>query len=72
MVYRLMIWGATGVRGRLRREEGQAFVEYSLVLLLVAVAVALLAQWDLFRDAIVNALDRVGDALSGAGQEDED
>lgn len=52
---------------RLRRQEGQAFVEYSLVLILVAVAVALLAQWDTLRTAIVNALQRVVNALNSSG-----
>ncbi len=52
---------------RLRREEGQAFVEYALVLTLVAVAVALLTQWSAFTDAITNSLQKVIDALSNAG-----
>jgi len=52
---------------RLRRNEGQAFVEYVLVLTLVAVAVALLAQWTSFTSTISNSLQKVIDALNNAG-----
>lgn len=55
---------------RLRSERGQAFVEYALVLTLVAVAVALLAQWSAFTSAISGSLGRVIDVLksnSGSG-----
>jgi Flp pilus assembly pilin Flp len=52
---------------RLRRSEGQAFVEYVLVLTLVAVAVALLAQWTNFTTTISSSLQRVMDALTNAG-----
>ena len=52
---------------RLRRSEGQAFVEYVLVLTLVAVAVALLAQWTNFTTTISSSLQRVIDALTNAG-----
>jgi Flp pilus assembly pilin Flp len=52
---------------RLRRNEGQAFVEYVLVLTLVAVAVALLAQWTSFTSTISSSLQKVMNALSGAG-----
>ena len=52
---------------RLRRSEGQAFVEYVLVLTLVAVAVALLAQWTNFTTTISSSLQRVIDALTSAG-----
>jgi len=52
---------------RLRRNDGQAFVEYVLVLTLVAVAVALLAQWTNFTTTISSSLQRVMDALTGAG-----
>ena len=44
---------------RLRREDGQSFVEYALVLTLVAVAVALLTQWSAFTSAISKSLGRV-------------
>ena len=52
---------------RLRRNDGQAFVEYVLVLTLVAVAVALLAQWTSFTTTISNSLQKVIDALNKAG-----
>ncbi|HZT15030.1 MAG TPA: hypothetical protein VFA19_03710 [Gaiellaceae bacterium] len=60
---------ASGVetRDRIRREDGQAFVEYVLVLTLVGVAVALLAQWTSFTQTIANSLGRVMNALTGAG-----
>ena len=41
------------------REEGQTFVEYALVLVLVAVAVALLGVWTNFDTAIGTALSSV-------------
>jgi Flp pilus assembly pilin Flp len=52
---------------RLRRQDGQAFVEYALVLTLVAVAVALLTQWTAFTSAITGSLQKVIDALNIAG-----
>ena len=51
----------------LRRQDGQAFVEYALVITLVAVAVALLTQWGAFRTAIHDSLQKVIDALGKAG-----
>ena len=51
----------------LRRQEGQAFVEYALVITLVAVAVALLTQWGACTPAITNSLQKVINALSNAG-----
>jgi Flp pilus assembly pilin Flp len=51
----------------LRRQEGQAFVEYALVITLVAVAVALKTQWGAFRTAIHDSLQKVIDALGKAG-----
>jgi Flp pilus assembly pilin Flp len=56
-----------GLANRLRRQEGQAFVEYALILTLVAVAIALLTQWGAFTTAISNSLQKVIDALSNAG-----
>jgi Flp pilus assembly pilin Flp len=47
----------------LRRDEGQAFVEYALVLLIIAVAVAGLTVWGPFRTAIGNAIDAVSTAI---------
>ena len=46
-----------------RREEGQTFVEYALVLVLVAVAAVALAQWDSLVNAIGDALQKVIDVL---------
>lgn len=57
----------TRVLERLRRREGQAFVEYALVLTLIAVGVALLTQWGGFMGAIHASLQRVIDELNGAG-----
>jgi Flp pilus assembly pilin Flp len=50
-----------------RQQGGQAFVEYALVITLVAVAVALLTQWGLFTKAISDSLQKVIDALGKAG-----
>ena len=47
-ILRQMLAMQDTLANRLRREEGQAFVEYALVLTLVAVAVALLTQWSAF------------------------
>ena len=46
-----------------RQECGQTFVEYALVLVLVAVAVSVLAAWGDLATAIGDALASVGDAL---------
>jgi Flp pilus assembly pilin Flp len=43
----------------LRRQDGQTFVEYALVLLLVAVFVSTLIAWSNLRNAITNDLSRV-------------
>ena len=51
----------------LRRQEGQTFVEYVLVLTLVGVAVALITQWGLFKGAISDSLQKVIDELKAAG-----
>jgi Flp pilus assembly pilin Flp len=53
---------------RLRREEGQTFVEYALVILLIGVAVGTLAAWGGLRDAISTAVDSIRDTISGAGE----
>jgi Flp pilus assembly pilin Flp len=58
-ILRTVLAAQTSLANRLRREEGQAFVEYALVLTLVAVAVALLTQWSAFTSAISNSLGRV-------------
>jgi len=56
-------WGF--VRDRLHREDGQTFVEYSLVLLLVAVALIAGTFIAPFRNALSNALGAIGDAIQG-------
>jgi Flp pilus assembly pilin Flp len=53
------------VRDRLRREEGQAFVEYALVLLAITLVIATAIIWTPLTDGIGAALDRVRDALAG-------
>jgi Flp pilus assembly pilin Flp len=50
---------------RLRRSErGQAFVEYTLLLLLVAVAVVAVADWGGFTSAIKDALAKISSTIS--------
>jgi Flp pilus assembly pilin Flp len=44
-------------------ERGQTFVEYALVLVLVAVAVSVLAAWTNLDKAIGDALQSVADAM---------
>jgi Flp pilus assembly pilin Flp len=61
-------WGF--VKDRLRRETGQTFVEYSLVLLLVAVALVAGTFIDPFRDALSNALSKIGDVIQGVVDDD--
>jgi Flp pilus assembly pilin Flp len=52
---------------RLRRSErGQAFVEYTLLLLLVAVAVVAVADWGGFTKAIGTALSTIANTISKA------
>ena len=68
MIVSAALSASDGVRNRLRREEGQAFVEYALVITLVAVAVALLAQWTNLTTAIHDSLQKVIDALKSAGK----
>jgi hypothetical protein len=63
--------GALFVRLRLAaagsRNDGQAFVEYVLVLSLVAIGIALITQWGLFSSAVHASLQRVIDELQSAG-----
>ena len=66
-ILRQMLAVQDALANRLRREEGQAFVEYALVLTLVAVAVALLTQWAAFTNAITESLQKVINALNSAG-----
>jgi Flp pilus assembly pilin Flp len=48
-----------------KRDEGQAFVEYSLILALVAAG--LFAVLLLFRDSLGNSYDRMGDRVDSSG-----
>jgi Flp pilus assembly pilin Flp len=50
----------------LRRDEGQAFVEYALVLLLIAVAIAAASIWTPLLTDIGKAVNSIGNALNGA------
>ena len=51
---------------RLRREDGQAFVEYALLLLFVAVALVVTATFTNFINDIGTALGTVGSKLQSA------
>ena len=64
----LTLWleASSGVRARLRREEGQAFVEYAMVMLIVAIALAAGTFVSPFRTAIEGAFSSIGDALNNA------
>jgi Flp pilus assembly pilin Flp len=44
-------------------ERGQAFVEYVLLLTVVAIAVALIAEWGQFVNAITGALDHIENVI---------
>ena len=62
-----LVSAASAGSNRLRREEGQTFVEYALVILLIAVAVSTLAAWGGLRTAIGDAVTSITDAITGAG-----
>jgi Flp pilus assembly pilin Flp len=47
---------------KLRREEGQTFVEYALILALISVALA--ASLTVLKDKIAAIFDRIGSDLS--------
>jgi Flp pilus assembly pilin Flp len=49
---------------RLRREQGQAFVEYTLVILMIAVVVATGTMVKPFREALDAALTAISTAIS--------
>jgi Flp pilus assembly pilin Flp len=51
------------VFARLRREQGQTFVEYALILAVVVVGVLLLVAWSGLGDAIQAAIDAVSAAI---------
>lgn len=51
----------------LRGQDGQGFVEYALVLTLVAAGFVLLLQWGAFTTALHGSLKRVIDEVNSAG-----
>jgi Flp pilus assembly pilin Flp len=63
---RLMIDASAAGKDRIRRQDGQAFVEYAMVLLLVTVALAAGAFVTPFRAAVENAFTAIGGAISSA------
>ena len=60
-----LVSAAAAGSDRLRREEGQTFVEYALVILLIVVAVGTITAWGGLRDAIGTAIDNITSAISG-------
>jgi Flp pilus assembly pilin Flp len=48
---------------RLRKEQGQTFVEYALILAVVVVGVLLTVMWSGLGDAIQAAIDAVSGAI---------
>jgi Flp pilus assembly pilin Flp len=64
---RFNVWvGSLFVRAQdinLKKDEGQTFVEYSLILVLVAVAVVSLAAFTGLAGEIKGAMDKVGLAI---------
>jgi Flp pilus assembly pilin Flp len=51
---------------RVRREQGQTFVEYALILAVVVVGVLLLVTWGGLGTAIQGAITQVQNAINGA------
>ena len=51
---------------RMRREQGQTFVEYALILAVVVVGVLLAVTWGGLGDAIQAAIDAVTGAIAAA------
>jgi Flp pilus assembly pilin Flp len=66
-LYLLMLDAEEGARSRFQKEDGQAFVEYAMVLLLVTVALAAGAFIDPFRNALVGAFQAIADKISNPG-----
>ena len=67
MIAGLALYVPGGARKRLRSltsERGQAFVEYVLLLTVVAIAVALLAAWTGFVSTITTALTKIGNTIT--------
>ena len=55
------------MRERLSREEGQAFVEYAMILVIVSVVIGALIIWTPIAEAITNAIGAVKEAIGNAG-----
>jgi Flp pilus assembly pilin Flp len=53
----------TGLIARLRKEQGQTFVEYALILAVVVVGVLLAVMWSGLGTAIQDAIDAVSGAI---------
>jgi Flp pilus assembly pilin Flp len=51
---------------RLRREEGQTFVEYAIVILFIVVAGVTVTAWGGLRDAISGAIDSITGVIDNA------
>jgi Flp pilus assembly pilin Flp len=51
---------------RMRREQGQTFVEYALILAVVVVGVLLAVTWGGLGTAIQTAIDAVTNAIAAA------
>ena len=56
--------GYASMGDRLKREDGQAFVEYALVLVVIALAIGALIVWTPLTEAINAAIERVAGALN--------
>jgi Flp pilus assembly pilin Flp len=66
-LYLLLLDAENGARGRMKNEDGQAFVEYAMVLLLVTVALAAGAFINPFREALVGAFNAIAEQISNPG-----
>jgi len=55
------------LRSLARSERGQAFVEYVLLLTVVAIAVALITEWGNFVTAITDALKHIENVIGNPG-----
>jgi Flp pilus assembly pilin Flp len=67
MMDRFNVWvGSLVARSHdIKKDEGQTFVEYALILAVVVVAVLLAVTWTGLGDAIGEAITAVEDAISG-------
>jgi Flp pilus assembly pilin Flp len=65
MLVPLLQAGAIRLTSRLRREEGQALIEYVLIGALISVACIILLTWVGFD--VNSVLDKIDNALGGSG-----